>query len=42
MVASGILVDDEKQVAEALEGAGLRMTERATEEVWVALTLTKG
>jgi ribosomal protein L11 methyltransferase len=37
LIASGIFIDREPEVREALEGAGLRITDRRHESDWVAL-----
>lgn len=37
LIASGLLVDQEAEVASALEGAGLRISERRSDGEWVAL-----
>lgn len=42
LIASGIFVDREPEVAEALQGAGLRMTGRWHESDWVALEAVRG
>lgn len=42
MVASGVLVEHEGLVLDALEAAGLKVVERVTDETWVAFTLERG
>jgi ribosomal protein L11 methyltransferase len=41
LLASGIFVDREAEVAAAIEGVGLRVTDRSLEGDWVALTATR-
>jgi ribosomal protein L11 methyltransferase len=42
LLASGIFLDREAEVAATLEEVGLRVTDRALEGDWVALTATRG